>query len=336
MKKMVCELCGSNDFTKDNDGFFVCDYCRTKYTPEQAQKMLVEGTVRVDRSEEAAKYLKLAEAALHDRNFSEAYNYANRALEIDTENSQAWFVKGRAAGWSSGLSGVNYSEMIGAFERAISFSEDEDGLRKRAADDVVDVVSIIQRISHDEVSENPEVDTYWDSHLWRTEQSIDALFRAHEWGAGRRALELIVDVAMSLNKGPIYRTYDDKLKQRSLNPSQTASFKGLIDRAAAEIRFIDPDYELPKQSSCFVVTATLGSETSIPVQVLRTFRDNVLMNTESGQRFIAWYSANGPRLAATIAAHGTLRLLSLVVIVLPATLVARVLLDVQRLRQGRR
>ena len=60
MKKLQCELCNGTDFTKDGD-YFVCDYCRAKYSTQQAQKMIIEGTVevagtvQVDRRSETAK-----------------------------------------------------------------------------------------------------------------------------------------------------------------------------------------------------------------------------------------------------------------------------------------
>ena len=38
MKKICCELCGSNDFVKDG-GMFVCQSCGTKYTLEEAKKL---------------------------------------------------------------------------------------------------------------------------------------------------------------------------------------------------------------------------------------------------------------------------------------------------------
>ena len=41
MKSIKCELCGSNDVVKKDD-LFVCQYCGTKYTPEEAKKLLVE------------------------------------------------------------------------------------------------------------------------------------------------------------------------------------------------------------------------------------------------------------------------------------------------------
>ncbi len=46
MKKLTCEMCGSNDLIKQ-DGVFVCQYCGTKYTVEEAKKMMIDGTVDV-------------------------------------------------------------------------------------------------------------------------------------------------------------------------------------------------------------------------------------------------------------------------------------------------
>lgn len=46
MKQIVCEMCGNNDLIKQ-DGVYVCQYCGTKYTVEEARKMMVEGTVDV-------------------------------------------------------------------------------------------------------------------------------------------------------------------------------------------------------------------------------------------------------------------------------------------------
>ena len=63
MKKLVCEMCGGADLVKQ-DGVFVCQNCGTKYSVEEARKMMmegsvsiegtvsVEGTVKVDKSEE--------------------------------------------------------------------------------------------------------------------------------------------------------------------------------------------------------------------------------------------------------------------------------------------
>lgn len=58
MKKMVCEICGSNDIEK-KDGVFVCNSCGTKYSTEEAKKLLVEvsGKVEVSGSVKVSRLL---------------------------------------------------------------------------------------------------------------------------------------------------------------------------------------------------------------------------------------------------------------------------------------
>lgn len=56
MKAIKCELCGSGDLIKEN-GVFVCQHCGTKYSLEEAKKLMVEisgsvdvqGTVKIDK-----------------------------------------------------------------------------------------------------------------------------------------------------------------------------------------------------------------------------------------------------------------------------------------------
>lgn len=48
MKQLTCEMCGSTDLTKQ-DGVFVCQTCGTKYSVEEAKKMMVEGTVMLHK-----------------------------------------------------------------------------------------------------------------------------------------------------------------------------------------------------------------------------------------------------------------------------------------------
>jgi hypothetical protein len=103
LNKLQCDLCNGTEFTK-TDEYFVCDFCRTKYSTEQAKKMMIEGTVevagtvQVDRANETANLITLAESSLASGNPSNAFDYANRALEIDVDNSQAWACKAKAAG----------------------------------------------------------------------------------------------------------------------------------------------------------------------------------------------------------------------------------------------
>ena len=50
-------MCGSTDLVK-KEGLFECQSCGTKYSVEEAKKMMVEGTVKVDNSDYIKNFLK--------------------------------------------------------------------------------------------------------------------------------------------------------------------------------------------------------------------------------------------------------------------------------------
>lgn len=68
------------------EGF--CTYCGSKMKVQE-----VISRVRIDKTGDAANYLALAEAAYQGNNANEAYEYANKALEMDAKNPQAWYAK---------------------------------------------------------------------------------------------------------------------------------------------------------------------------------------------------------------------------------------------------
>lgn len=138
MKKLVCELCGSTDLLKDG-GVFVCQTCGCKYTMEEVRKMLAGGgadvpapaPVKVDNSAAIANYLKMARTALEADNNSEAESYANKIIELDPTHSEAWYIKGEAAGWQSTVAKPRLSESVSAWLNAIEHAAEEDRFELR-------------------------------------------------------------------------------------------------------------------------------------------------------------------------------------------------------------
>lgn len=94
MKAIVCEMCSSNDVVKQ-DGLYVCQCCGTKYSPEEAKKLLVElsgtvdvsgSTVKIDQSGLADNYLLLARRAAEEGNDEKAAKYYE-LLAVNRPNS---------------------------------------------------------------------------------------------------------------------------------------------------------------------------------------------------------------------------------------------------------
>ena len=138
MKAIVCELCGSNEFVKE-DKYFVCQYCGTKYSVEDAKKLLVEGTVKIDESNKLSNMLKNAEDLYYDGKTEEAYKLFGEVLNIDTKCSRAILYRGLCSSWETTINKPKLFDCIKGLEKALKIEDEsfekrtklsEDGLRE--------------------------------------------------------------------------------------------------------------------------------------------------------------------------------------------------------------
>lgn len=96
MKALVCEMCGSGELLKQ-DGVFVCQHCGTKYSVEEAKKMMfegtvnVQGTVKVDSSDELKNLYEIARRAKRANNSENAEKYYSMILIKDPSSWEANF-----------------------------------------------------------------------------------------------------------------------------------------------------------------------------------------------------------------------------------------------------
>lgn len=97
MKKLTCEMCGSTNLVKQ-EGMYICQSCSTKYSVEEAKKMMIEGTVdvsgstvRVDVSRELKNLYEIARRAKNDNNSENAQKYYDQILAKDPNSWEANF-----------------------------------------------------------------------------------------------------------------------------------------------------------------------------------------------------------------------------------------------------
>ncbi|MBR2612049.1 MAG: leucine-rich repeat protein [Clostridia bacterium] len=165
MKQLICELCEGHDFQKV-DGFFVCQSCGMKYSLEEAKKLMADtdsptATTTPAPAKKAAtpsnkeiigNYLHLASVAIISNDFAEAELYASKVLEIQPTSAEAWFIKGKAAGWQSTLANLRFAETISSFvEASINTPASEQPvLHKKMGDEIKSLaLSLIQtRMDH--------------------------------------------------------------------------------------------------------------------------------------------------------------------------------------------
>ena len=101
MQAIRCELCGSQDIVKE-DGLFVCRNCKTKYSPDEARKLV--GTVKIDNSETVDNLFTLARRAFQTKNFADAEKYYSMVLPETPNNVEACFFREISRAMAVGVS----------------------------------------------------------------------------------------------------------------------------------------------------------------------------------------------------------------------------------------
>ena len=90
MQPIRCELCGSSDIMKQ-DGFFVCQNCKTKYSLDEARKLV--GFVKIDKSEDIENLLTLARRFYDEHNYTESEKYYELAMREAPNHWEATFFR---------------------------------------------------------------------------------------------------------------------------------------------------------------------------------------------------------------------------------------------------
>ena len=89
MQKLQCELCGSVDIVRGNDGFFHCEHCGCKYTLEQAKALL--GTVETTiGTAERDRLLKNAQTQYEIGEYNKAKETFAKVTEQFPDDYRGW------------------------------------------------------------------------------------------------------------------------------------------------------------------------------------------------------------------------------------------------------
>lgn len=96
MKKLTCEMCGGNDLIKQ-DGVFVCQNCGTKYTVEEAKKMMKEVVDKVESATDAVKkatdFFKEYTDNLKEKDNELFVLFSEKGIEESVEESQYYILE---------------------------------------------------------------------------------------------------------------------------------------------------------------------------------------------------------------------------------------------------
>ena len=152
MKKLTCEMCGSTDLLK-SDGVFVCQSCGTKYSVEEAKKMMVEGTVQVegtvkiDNTSNIDNLIKNAKVLYKDGKNNEAYKLFGDVLNIDTENYIALVYRGLCSAWNTTVGNPQIDDAVKGVARGLEIAKKKLGETREYAEFCMEISEAMFSIS---------------------------------------------------------------------------------------------------------------------------------------------------------------------------------------------
>lgn len=303
MKAMVCEMCDSKDLVKQ-EGVYVCQNCGTKYSVEEAKKLMIEGTVdvsgstvKIDNSSELENLYELARRAKNSRDYQNGIKYYEQILIKDSSSWEAYL----------------YSTCFGMF-----VCKDEE--IKSSANKVIKAIPELLKLANEieDIKERKKVISEICSQTKvAAKEAYSKMGKASsESSQERLALALYVtDIKPTLCKTLISLYLDDKeifseicipiikdtIREERIDPLTLNSWESAIKKYepgyATTLSNNSGNYSAQTQKSgCYVATAVYGSYDCPQVWTLRRYRDYALAKTWYGRTFIRIYYAISPTL----------------------------------------
>ena len=295
MKAMVCEMCNSNDLIK-TDGVFVCQHCGTKYSVEEAKKLFVEGTVKIDRTDETQKLFVLARRAREERNNINAEKYYGMILQSNPNNWEAAFFQVYYRAMQCKIGEISYyaDAICNSLKTVASLIDEEEQTEKNTAIKTilmpcVEIAELFASAITDHYNKYMSVDGTFEECV---EANVNASLILG-------ILEIITEeYCDEKNVLTNLRKYYIKHLNSHSKFFNNEYLSETITRLSNDVRRVDTSYTTPQINSngCYVATAVYGSYDCPQVWTLRRYRDDILAETWYGRAFIKTYYAISPTL----------------------------------------
>lgn len=308
MKKLVCELCGSDDIVKQ-EGCFVCQQCGTKYSIEEAKRMMMEGgdaapgiTVKVDNSSFVERYLQNARRAKAKEDWEETEKYYNMVEQNEPTNIEAVFYSAYGKARTALISEDYYKKeaVFRVLQNTISVISDDFVVEKAEEEK-----PLLEQIKTD-------IAGLYKSNFVYNKTTKDGVTTSNE--AKIKELFTNTSIAFMNALDKVAAKLPDEQKKerawyyklaisladyvRALKVSPTISREELL-KFHQKIKEVDPLYKVPEieaDPACYVATAVYGSYDCPQVWTLRRYRDFTLAKTWYGRAFVRTYYAVSPTL----------------------------------------
>ena len=319
MKQFVCEMCGGTNLVKQ-EGMYICQDCGTRYSVEEARKLMQDVPDDVAAAARPAPALKpavdtelenlyvLARRAKNDNNSENAQKYYEQIIVKDPSSWEAnfyttYFQSMNCKIGEIGTAAVRVSNCEDTVLNLIKEHVTDPAERRNAVDEVAArLISISNMLFNAYKNHYDGIGASIKANYTQEYANTCAAARDIVYNGGNWIVKLFGDEYGDLaaacwklgvkQHNILNNVYIDK--QANAN---------IINEYNQKILKYDPSYQVPAtnmgtlaKSGCYVATAVYGSYDCPQVWTLRRYRDYTLAETWYGRAFIRTYYAISPTL----------------------------------------
>lgn len=292
MKAMICEMCQSNDLVKQ-DGMYVCQHCGTKYSVEEARKLL--GAVTIDRTDELKNLFILARRARNEMHHEDAEKYYGLILQSVPDNWEAAFFHVYFHYTRSSMYDLinSANAFVRCIDEVVKLIKDLDNSKEQ--DEALSTLTFYCSCLANGYSKAAKDDQMKSGNNWRVfAEYFDRIAAAEKIYT---QLENCYKKYFPQNKDARTSLQKEYLNFLSIYGKSGSENKEKMSRVSSEIQSYDETYVPPKKADgCYIATAIYGSYDCPQVWTLRRFRDTILAKSWYGRTFIKIYYTVSPTL----------------------------------------
>ena len=315
-----CPNCGASIQLDNGREFGFCSYCGSKVQLQQAVNK-----IQIDKSGDIQSYIDLSKSSIEAGNGQEAYDYANKALELSTQNTDAWFLKMQALDLMASIDDLKCREIVTAGSKSLELDTSEDrkinvyrcylefcrGDLKYCITQLLDT-NLIRELYNSYYAINPftatkeaaAMDSVMLSIVAQAEQMIALRLAVpdSEIANNEELMNLAEQIAMQWIE--FQKALNTRLNALGthIDEQTLAKFQEILNRIKQGLpanKQVDITGEKMSNDGggCYIATAIYGSYDAPEVLVLRHYRDETLSKYYFGRLFISVYYLLSPPIA---------------------------------------
>ncbi len=334
-----CTQCGANIEVDDTKDAGICQHCGTAFITEKAinnyntyitnNNNFAGANINVIGGD-IKNLLEIANNSLEGGNGKEAFEYANKALEIKTDSNEAWLIKMKALEYVGTIGDPRVGEVVTCGKNAIQYvsidkkEEMEEEVYEYYLSRALSLLVIATNQINDVVQLKKTFQTFSLVSVLtaaeRTRQADSATVNILE-GLANNALMLKLSVPeekisnndkyqnlvkavanqyVEYSKGLTerYAIYGSKLLDSAVEARRKTLdlFKGGLNEENGKVVSKNEINNDSANNGCYIATCVYGSYDCPQVWTLRRFRDYTLDESWYGRLFINCYYAISPTL----------------------------------------